>query len=209
MTRKPWTTVELRVLRKLYADTPTSVIAEKLGRTTTAVYQAADKHGLAKSVEYLASESSGRLNGERGAACRFRLGHKTWNAGMKGLQIGGEQTRFTSGHRPQTWRQIGSERTDKDGILWRKISDTGNRKADWKPVHVIVWESVNGPLSPGKFVVFADHNRSNFDPLNLLAVTRAENMARNTCHRYPKEIVRLIQLRGVLNRQINKRERHG
>lgn len=209
MKLKPWTTAELRVLHKLYADTPTAVIAAKLGRTAGAVYQAADKRGLVKSAEYLASESAGRLKGERGVACRFKPGHKTWNAGMKGLQIGGAETRFTAGHRPQTWRLIGSERTDKDGILWRKVSDTRNRNADWKPVHVLIWESVNGPLPRGKFVVFADYNRSNFDPPNLLAVTRAENMVRNTCHRYPKEIVRLIQLRGALNRQINKRERHG
>jgi hypothetical protein len=157
----------------------------------------------------MSSESSGRLKGERGSAYRFQFGHKTWNAGMKGLQIGGEQTRFTAGHRPQTWRPIGSERTDKDGILWRKVSDTRNRSADWKPVHVLIWESVNGPLPSGKFVVFADYNRSNFDPSNLLAVTRAENMHRNGLYsRYPKPIARLIQLRGALNRQIKKRERH-
>lgn len=204
-----WTAAELRILRRLYADTPTAVIAAKLGRTVGAVHQTAGKHGLAKSAEYLASESAGRLTGERGSAHRFLPGHKTWNAGMKGLQIGGIATRFQVGNKPQTCRPIGSERTDKDGILWRKVNDTGIRNQDWRPVHVLIWESVNGPLPRGKFVVFADGNRGNFDPANLLAVTRAENMARNSCHRYPKEITRLIQLRGALNRQINKRERHG
>jgi hypothetical protein len=32
-------------------------------------------------------------------------------------------------------------------------------------------------------------------------------MARNTLHRYPKPIAQAIQLRGALNRQINKRVR--
>lgn len=208
MKRKPWTPTELRTLRKLYADTPTAVIAAKLGRTSGAVYQAADKHGLTKSAEYFAGEQAGRLKGERGVACRFKPGHQTWNAGMKGLDIGGKETRFKSGNKPKTWRPIGSERLDTDGIMWRKVADTRNRKTDWKPVHVLIWESVNGPLPRDKFVIFSDGNHSNFEPSNLLAVTRAENMARNTCHRYPKEIVRLMQLRGALNRQINKRERH-
>lgn len=39
----------------------------------------------------------------------------------------------------------------------------------------------------------------------LELVTRAENMARNTLHRYPKEVAQLIQLRGALNRKINAR----
>lgn len=72
----------------------------------------------------------------------------------------------------------------------------------------MIWEAEHGPLPAGKFVVFADRNQKNFDPSNLVAVTRSENMRRNTYHRYPKEVARLIQLRGALNRQIHKRERH-
>jgi hypothetical protein len=40
----------------------------------------------------------------------------------------------------------------------------------------------------------------------LELISRAENMRRNSYHtRYPKEVAQLIQLRGALNRQINKR----
>lgn len=208
MSGRDWTHREIAVLRRMYPDMPTPRIARRLRRSLTATYQRARIEGLSKSPKYLASVESGRLRAmdQRGRAYRFQKGHKTWNKGLS-VDIGGKESRFTKGHRPQTWRPIGSERTDRDGILWRKVSDTGNKRADWQPVHVLIWEAANGPLQRGKFVVFADRNQKNFDPANLIAVTRAENMRRNTYHRYPKEIARLIQLRGVLNRQINKRER--
>lgn len=203
-----WTRRELTTLRRMYSDTPTNRIARRLRRSLSSTYQRARIEGLSKSAEYLASDVSGRLNkfSAAGRVYRFRKGHKTWNKGLS-VDIGGKETRFSKGHRPQTWRPVGSERIDRDGILWRKVSDT-RKRTDWKAVHVMAWEALNGPLPRGKFVVFADRNQRNFAPSNLLAVTRAENMQRNTCHRYPKEIARLIQLRGALNRQINKRERH-
>ena len=207
--KRKWTVRELRLLRRDYPNKPTSRTARALGRSLTATYQRALIEGLSKSAAYLASDASGRLNklSETGRVYRFRKGHKTWNKGLH-IDNGGKVSQFTMGHRPQTWRPVGSERTDRDGILWRKVRDTRSR-SDWKAVHVIAWEAANGPLPPGKFVIFADGDHGNFDPPNLIAVTRAENMRRNTYHRYPKAVANLIQLRGALNRQINKRERNG
>lgn len=206
--KRVWTKSELRLLRRQYPDRQTKQIAAALGRSLTATYQRALIEGLSKSVAYLASAASGRLSklSETGRVYRFQKGHRTWNKGLS-IDIGGKETRFTKGHMPQTWRPVGSERVDTDGILWRKVSDTRNRRSDWQAVHVLTWEATNEPLPRGKFVIFADRNRRNFEPANLLAVTRGENMQRNTCHRYPREVARLIQLRGALNRQINKRER--
>jgi hypothetical protein len=42
----------------------------------------------------------------------------------------------------------------------------------------------------------------------LECISRRENMQRNTVHNYPAPIPQLIQLKGALQRQINKRERH-
>lgn len=65
---------------------------------------------------------------------------------------------------------------------------------------------MNGPLPAGYIVVFADRNNRNFAPSNLEAVTRAENMRRNSyLTRYPKDVADLIRMRGVLNRKINNR----
>jgi len=43
---------------------------------------------------------------------------------------------------------------------------------------------------------------------NLQLVTRAELMKRNSYHQYGPEISKIIQLRGALALQINKRERN-
>lgn len=200
------------MLRRRYPDESTASIAQSLGRSVSSVYNAAFVLGLKKSPGYLASAQSGRIGKltHGGRRHQFAKGHNTWNAGKKGWQAGGRsaQTQFRQGQMPHNWRSVGSERTDADGILWRKVSDTRNRKQDWKAVHVMEWEAANGPLPRDRFVIFADGNHRNYNPKNLLAVTRAENMQRNSYHRYPKELARLIQLRGALNRQINKREKH-
>jgi hypothetical protein len=203
-----WTPEQLAELRRIYPDRTAEDCARALGRSVSSIRNAAFLNGLNKSSQFLNSERSGRISDltRFGRAYRFPKGHATWNRGMKGLDIGGKQTRFKAGDMPHNHRTVGSERVDRDGILWRKATDT-RRKSDWKAVHVIEWEKVNGALPSGKVVIFADGNRRNFDPSNLLAVTRGELMQRNTVHRYPKEIARLVQLRGVLNRQIRKRER--
>lgn len=210
MSGRNWTKREVAILRREYPHRSTARVARKLRRSVKAVYLRAHFEGLTKTAVYLSSDQSGRLSklDQRGRAYRFQKGHKTWNKGLS-VDIGGKETRFRKGHMPQTWRPVGSERIDSDGILWRKVNDTRDKAADWRPVHVLIWESAHGPLPRGRFVVFADRNRRNFAVSNLISVTRAENMQRNTCHRYPKAVARLIQLRGALNRQINKRERNG
>lgn len=138
----------------------------------------------------------------------FIKGNRPWNAGLKGWQAGGRarSTQFKKGNRPQTWLPIGTERVTMDGTLERKVADTRKKKRDWKPVKDLIWSAKHGRIRRGRFVVHKDRDRSNFRLRNLVLVDRAENMRRNTYHRYPREIARLIQLRGALQRQINKRE---
>ncbi len=58
-------------------------------------------------------------------------------------------------------------------------------------------------------VCFIDGNKQNLSLDNLALLSRSDLMRLNSYHnRYPKEIARLIQLRGALMRQINKRARH-
>lgn len=206
--RHPWTKREERTLRRQYPHRQTKLIAADLGRSVLATYQRAQIMGLHKSAAFLASPAAGRLNGVRGTAHRFTTGHQTWNKGLQGLDIGGKATRFKPGNRPHTWRPIGSERVTDDGIRQRKVSDTGYPPRDWKAIHVLMWEAENGPVPRGHIVVFKDHNRENLEIENFELVTRQELMRRNSYHtRYPKEIGLVIQLKGALQRQINKRER--
>jgi hypothetical protein len=137
---------------------------------------------------------------------QFYKGMVPWNKGKRHDPPGSRATRFKKGGKPlNTWRPIGSERMTRDGTLERKVADTGTKKRDWKPVKDLIWTAKHGRIPRGKFVVHRNRNRQDFRLRNLVLVNRAENMQRNTYHRYPKEIARLIQLRGVLNRKINER----
>lgn len=178
-----------------FADMPTHELAALLGRSRSAVDQAANKHGLRKSPEQRA-RSQAKTNAvleEAGKAYRRRAGEAPWNKGRH-YQPRNVGTRFEPGHRPQTWLPVGTERIDKDGVLKRKVSDTRDRRADWKPVHVIEWEAINGPVPAGKVVLTTGE-----------LVTRAELMRRNSVHNLPKGVALAVQLVGALNRQIRKR----
>ena len=102
---------------------------------------------------------------------RFAKGHATWNKGRKGLDIGGKKTRFKPGNRPPLWVPVGTEGCrNQDGYLMVKVAEPNV----WRYRHRLVWEAHNGPIPKGCAVIFADGDRRNFDPENLLLVTRAE-----------------------------------
>jgi hypothetical protein len=210
-----WTPEELTTLSRLYPDTPTVEIAKRLNRTEPQVYNKANGLGLRKSAAYLASAHACRLRGDVGAANRFKPGHAPHNKGKKGWAAGGRaaQTQFQkgqiNGRAAELYKPIGSERINEDGYRERKVSDTGRTHERWKGVHVLLWETHYGPIPSGYAVCFIDGNKQNITRENLVLLSRSDLMRRNSYHnRYPKEIGRLIQLRGALMRQINKRARH-
>lgn len=206
--RHLWTEAEVEHLAALYPDTKTETIAEQLGLDLRMVYAKAHSLGLKKTDVYLASPVARRLDGKIGASARFQKGGLPWNKGIK-FDSGGRshETRFKPGMKPHTWRPVGSERVTVDGVLERKISDTGVTRNDYVPVHRLVWIEHNGPIPAGHVIAFKDGNPANRGIGNLECITRAQLMARNTIHNYPKEIAELVQLRGAITRQINKRER--
>lgn len=215
--RRLWTAEELLCLRIAYPEYPTEAIARHLSRPLRAVYAKARDCGLHKSPAYLASAASGRLTpvSAAGVNHRFKPGQKPWNAGRKGWTAGGRsaETRFRpgalNGRAAQLYQPIGAYRINSDGILDRKVRDDGLPQYRWVGMHRLVWEAVHGPIPRGHAVVFRPGRRTT-DPASITLdalelVTRAEIMRRNTLHRYPKELARLIQLRGALMRQINRR----
>lgn len=206
----PWWQREM--LRRHYATVETTLLAQAIGRDLGQVYAQANKMGLAKGPDYLATSASGRIlkGGKLGQAHQFSTGHAPWNKGRKGLDLGGREYRFKPGNRPHTWLPIGSVRVVDDGTLERKVNDDpGPSNRRWRPVHRLVWERAHGPVPKGHIVVFKP-GRKTADPAlitpdALECITYAQNMARNTIHvRLPKPLVQLVQLRGALNRQINR-----
>ncbi|WP_313026704.1 HNH endonuclease signature motif containing protein [Pseudomonas lopnurensis] len=207
--RRPWTEEEVELLRMRYADEPTETIAAELGRSVANVYGKAKRLGLSKSEAFLASALAGRLNGSQGVTHRFSKGHMPWNKGKKGLPSAGRmaETQFRKGSKPGNWLPIGSYRTNQDGYLQRKVSDTGYPPRDWVSVHVLLWEEHNGPVPPGHCLCFKDGNKQYIELENLELITRAERMRRNTIHRYPPELRDAIRAVGRLKHTIRRVER--
>jgi hypothetical protein len=209
---KPWTDAEIAILHAHYPNETAEAVAARLGCTVRRVYNKVHLLELKKSPEFFASAAAHRLDGIKGGKTRFKRGQPAWNKGMKGLQIGGEATRFTKGQMPHNTQPVGSYRLDKDGTLQRKISnDKGNNSVRWRGVHELVWIETNGPMPPKHIVIFKPGMRTNVleeitvDKVECISL--AENMRRNTRHRLPKELNEVIQLRAVLTRHINKRSK--
>lgn len=223
MTRKRWTDIEITILRRFYPDHMTRAIADALGRTERQVYHKAYALGLKKTPEYLASPQASRWRrgDDVGKATRFKKGMTPWNKGKPGstgTHPNSRRTQFKKGHMSgaaqHNYVPIGSTRVTRYGALERKVTDDpGLYPAKrWRPVAHLVWEQENGPIPKGHIVRFRDGMHTTVEDEitidKLECISRAENMRRNSLHRYPKEIALAIQMRGALNRKINHVKKH-
>lgn len=114
---------------------------------------------------------------------QFEKGHIPANKGKKGY-MSQEQyekckiTMFKKGNVPPNRREIGSERIDKDGYVLVKIRD-GYLNKNWVLKHRLIYEQIHEKIPKNHKVVFADGNKRNFDPDNLLLVSYAEELIMN------------------------------
>lgn len=73
-------------------------------------------------------------------------------------------------------KPVGSERNGKDGYIMVKVKewpDVPQTKDNWRFKHWVEWERANGkPVPEGWTVFFADGDKRNFDPGNLVAIPR-------------------------------------
>jgi hypothetical protein len=107
-------------------------------------------------------------------------GHTPWNKGKKGWTApGSERTQFKKGNKPPNRVPVGTERINVDGYVEVKVQD-GKKNRNWKGKHIFVWEHHHGQaVPPGHVVIFGDGNNRNFDPENLLLVSRAQLVRMN------------------------------
>lgn len=131
-------------------------------------------YGTNLSCKALAATGK-RYKIQSGRTGQFQKGLVPWNKGMKGFcPEGARATQFKHGNRPHNWVPIGTERVTKDGYIEVKIQE-GKFQHNWKGKHVLIWEKHNGrPVPPGHAVIFGDGNNRNFDPENLILVSRAQ-----------------------------------
>lgn len=215
MNGRTWTQCEIALLRDLYSDVPAADVAALLDRAPGSVYQKATQLGIGKSAAFWLTDQSGRITrGKRLPAMvanHFQPGHTPWNKGRTGVNyLGMRPTQFKPGNRPQTWLPVGSYRiTTADQYLERKLNDLpGPYTVRWKGVHRLVWEAANGPVPAGHIIVFKPGRKTTVleeITLDILeCITRAENARRNHPRSKHPELGRLIQLKGVITRHINR-----
>jgi len=208
--RMVWTEQQVEAIRRRYPHERTDAIARDLGLPVARVYSKAAWMGLAKTPEYMDSPEACRLRRDnpQGVLHRFPKGHVPANKGVKGISYPGmEATQFKKGAKPHTWKPIGTERYSKEGYLQRKVTDTGYPPRDWVGVHILLWREHHGEIPSAHIIKFKDGNKQNIAIENLECISQADNMRRNSFHNYPKEVAQLIQLRGAVQRQINKRSK--
>jgi hypothetical protein len=188
---------ETELLIEYYPHRSTKEVAFITGKSIAQCYSKAFALQLHKTPEYLATEASGRLQ-KGNQATQFHKGHNPWNKGMKGLDIGGKESQFPKGHVPANHREVGSERIDEDGYTYIKIAE----HARWVLKHRHIYEQHHGKLEPHMIVTFIDRDCTNFAIENLEAITKVENMQRNTITKYPKPIRETIKTLNKLWQEI-------
>jgi hypothetical protein len=204
--QKAMTPKQGQYLIDAFPNTDTKIIAKKLNLTPSQVYNRAYCLGLKKDKQYMADlllREAEKLK-VSGAKWRFKKGHVSANKGQKmstDLYEKVKPTMFKKGHSPHNEKYDGHEVYTKDGYIKVRIS-----KGNYQLKHRVVWEQHNGKLPKGMIIVFKDKNKLNCTIENLELISMAENMRRNTIHRYPEEIISTIKTLTKLKKQINEKQ---
>lgn len=158
---------------------------------------------------------------------RFQKGQLSWNKGKPWDEWMPEEGRaavlancFQKGNlpkRPDGWmKPVGYERVTKDGYIEVKVHDglqeLPNR--NYRPKHHVIWEEHNGPIPPHTNIIFADGDKTNFDPENLVAVSRKDwAPIRHAGYPYAdretlETSVRIVQLsRAIREKEMERKEK--
>lgn len=200
----------------LYPDEPTYKLAEEFNLPIHKVYRIATKLKLKKSQEYLDNwELSGRGRMlDLGKNYRFAKGHKSWNTGKSPKDYMRPEsyekltkTQFKKGTPPLNTKHDGaiSLRHDKTGIKYYYIRLS---KSNWILLHQKIYQDAYGPIPKNHIIVFKDRNSLNCTLNNLECITKAENMQRNSIHRYNPELKFAIRTLKNLKKQINGKKQN-
>lgn len=167
-----FTNEQIEFIRKIAKGKDTKTITELVN----------NKFGLNLKISQIQSCKSNH-DIKSGIDCRLKKGNIPANKGKKG-SMSPEQykkcqaTMFKKGNIPPNRREIGSERVDKDGYILVKIQD-GHLNKNWVLKHRLIYEQIHGKIPENHKIVFADCNKRNFDPDNLILVSYAEELIMN------------------------------
>lgn len=148
-----------------------------------------------------------------GLTGRFEKGSVPMNKGKKWddymskeAQERSSKTTFKKGIIPHNHKPVGYERINVDGYVEIKVKEPNV----FKLKHRAVYEQLNGPIPNGCNVIFADGNRMNLDPNNLILVTKKEMliMAQKRLFKHNQSLTRSgHMLAKVIDKQNKLRKR--
>lgn len=147
-----------------------------------------EKYGIELTESQIGNTKTrlGIKSGTKGG--QFKKGQAPFNKGKTWDELGYSQetrkaiqsTCFKRGSEPWNGKrvEVGTERISKDGYIEVKVkrfSDRPGMNKCWRPKHHLIWEQANGKQVPASTqIVFADGNKRNFNPDNLVAVSRSD-----------------------------------
>lgn len=195
---------EQRELLELFPNSSNKELAKRFNVLQDSLESFARKRGVKKSEEWKQKTKCGQ----------FLKGNVPANKGVKMSKedyAKRKSTMFKKGCKPINVNNIGHKRLSKDGYIYIKTSNTrlsSGFNSNYELLHRVIWREHNGAIPEGYNVQFKDGDRKNCNIDNLYLISRADQMKNeNSPHvKYPKEIVELMQLKGAINRQINKHQ---
>ncbi|MEG0528441.1 MAG: hypothetical protein RR531_13085, partial [Longicatena sp.] len=95
-----------------------------------------------------------------GVDASFKKGREPINKGTKGMfNVGGNKTSFKKGQQSVNTLPLGYEAVKSDGYVYIKTNMLGRDYRDmWTRRSKVVWESVNGILPTGYYLLHLDGN---------------------------------------------------
>lgn len=114
--------------------------------------------------------------------------------GIKSGRIG----QFEKGHKPLKHRPIGYEK-NINGYVYIKIGEPSIYTSKQR----YIYEKMHGKIPEGCIVIFADKNKTNFNPDNLILISKQEFLIMNDNGLY-KEDVELTKTGVTLSKIINQ-----
>jgi hypothetical protein len=159
--RKPWTELELNLVRSEYPDTLTRDLAARLGRADSAVHAKAHVLGLRKSAAFLSGPMAHQLDGHRDNGRRFQAGQKPWCAGTKGVvgvQAGCRATQFKKGQlvgrdecRPLAITRVIYEPSNLHAVVsyWKPSAEELRLLNEGRAVYMSCWGATHPPIAIG------------------------------------------------------------
>ena len=200
-----WTPALDDVLRLLYPTYTSQHVADIMGLSIGKVNSRAIVLGLKKDAEYLAKIQNYTIRLlNNGKPHRFPKGHVPQNKGKAmppETRKKVERTFFKKGQKPHNTKHDGYERVNVYGYTEVRMADRV-----FVGKHRLIWEQHNGTIPAGMAVIFADGDKTNFEPDNLVCVSRGDLAILNRNKKYGREIAENVLLLSKLkNHIINKK----